>query len=585
MEQPLERMQARIEELTEEVSALRKRIDGLEARLASPDRAASPGVPDAVTAAAGTEAPAFPVAVTKLPALIIALIGRTLVVLGGAYLLRAITEADLVPPLVGPPAGLLYAAWWMVQADRVAATGARLSAVFHGFAGAMIAFPLVWETTVRFELLSGSVAAGALLLFFALGLAVATRRNLWEIAWSITLLTVATILSLLIGTHDFLPPTIALLLAATLVEVFAMRDLWLGLRWPIAIGLDLAVLMLVSAALRPEGPGEGYAPLPVAAVIAVNLALPLLYLASIATRTLLRERSVTPFGMVQTGAALLIGFGSAVRVITFHEASPIAVGVFALVLGAGCYGTALTVIDRRTGSARNFYSYTSLACLLVLAGSYLVLPGIALALGWCTLAFAAAVLGRRFDRMTLKFHAAVYVTAAAFVSGLMGSTSDALMTDPAEPWQPFTSIGHAALLVAAACYGMLFKSDTPQALSWATRLPQVLLGALIVWAVAGIGSDWLYRGLSAASASAATAPFVAASRTVVIAMLAIVLAWVGRRWSLQEATWLAYPLLIGGGVKLIWEDIPYQQPLPLFIAFACYGGALLIAPRLIRKES
>jgi len=113
----------------------------------------------------------------------------------------------------------------------------------------------------------------------------------------------------------------------------------------------------------------------------------------------------------------------------------------------------------------------------------------------------------------------------------------------------------------------------------------VLLGALIVWAVAGIGSDWLYRGLSAASASAATAPFVAASRTVVIAMLAIVLAWVGRRWSLQEATWLAYPLLIGGGVKLIWEDIPYQQPLPLFIAFACYGGALLIAPRLIRKES
>jgi hypothetical protein len=255
-----------------------------------------------------------------------------------------------------------------------------------------------------------------------------------------------------------------------------------------------------------------------------------------------------------------------------------------VLLGVGCYGTALTVIDRRIGSPRNFYSYTSLAALLVLAGTYLVLPGVALALGWIALAIAAAMLGQRFDRMTLKFHAAAYVAAAALVTGLMGAASDALLADPAASWQPLTPLGLAALIVAVACYGILFTASSQQAASWAARLPQALLGAVIVWAVAGIASDWLYRGLAAASAALAAPAFAEASRTVVIAMLAVVLAWSGRRWSLQETTWLAYPLLVGGGIKLIWKDLQYDQALPLFLAFACYGGALFVTPRLMRKE-
>jgi len=49
-------------------------------------------------------------------------------------------------------------------------------------------------------------------------------------------------------------------------------------------------------------------------------------------------------------------------------------------------------------------------------------------------------------------------------------------------------------------------------------------------------------------------------------------------------TWLAYPVLVGGFLKLLFEDLRYGEPLALFLALAMYGGALIITPRWLRKE-
>ena len=59
----------------------------------------------------------------------------------------------------------------------------------------------------------------------------------------------------------------------------------------------------------------------------------------------------------------------------------------------------------------------------------------------------------------------------------------------------------------------------------------------------------------------------------------------GRRgqW-LREASWLVYPVLVLGGLKLLVEDFPAGRPLTLLIALALYGGALVLAPRLARKR-
>jgi hypothetical protein len=578
MERRLEELQRQIEGLTRGLRDLRGRLETLEARVGEATGAA----PEELRPLAAGDAPEAETTVPTMSARTIPLIGRTLVVLGGAFLLRAISDRAVVPAVGGAAAGFLYAAWWLVRADRSAAAGERQSAVFHGFATAMIAYPLIWETTARFELLDATAAAAALLFFLFLGLAVARRRELWEIAWTVTLFTVATAIGLLVGTHAFIPLTIALLLAAVSVEVLTFRDRWLGLRWPVALGADLAVLMLTSATLSSLARAEGGAALAPVGVIALCVALPTLYLGSIAARTLLRGRPITPFGVAQAGVALLVGFSGALRVIAKSGADPTFVGIGALLLGAACYAVALTFIDRRSGRGRNFYSYTTLAGLLVLTGSSLLLAGAALALTWSLLATVATGLGGRFDRITLKFHGTVYLAAAAAAAGLVACAFDGLFSDPTGTWEPVSPAGIIAALVAAACYGTLVATRGETVSPRFELLPQTIVGAVAVWSFAGLAAGGLSASVAAAAGS--DPAFVATSRTAVIAIFAVGLAWAGRRWSLQELTWFVYPVLIAGGAKLLWEDFHYDQPVTLFLALALYGGALIVTPRLMKRS-
>ena len=66
-------------------------------------------------------------------------------------------------------------------------------------------------------------------------------------------------------------------------------------------------------------------------------------------------------------------------------------------------------------------------------------------------------------------------------------------------------------------------------------------------------------------------------------MSAILLAWLGRRSRFEEATWLVYPLLVAGGLKLLLEDLRAGRAATLVVSLAFYGGALILAPRLARR--
>ena len=70
-----------------------------------------------------------------------------------------------------------------------------------------------------------------------------------------------------------------------------------------------------------------------------------------------------------------------------------------------------------------------------------------------------------------------------------------------------------------------------------------------------------------------------------MALAAVALARLGRHDRFVELRWLLYPLLIGGGLKLLVEDLPHSRPATLFIALALYGGALILAPRLARSPA
>jgi hypothetical protein len=572
-------LEERIQRISAEIKEMRYRVGLLEARLEATPQRLLDSMPERSATAAEERADAGSAAFS---AGTVSLVGRTLIVLGGAYLLRALTDSGLVPAPAGALAGLAYAVWWLWRGNRAARTSERVSAAFHAVAALLIAYPLIWETTTRLDVFSASSGAALLVGFYAVGFAVTWRCNLAEIAWMNTLLAVTTALALFVATRDLVPCTLALLCFASATELRAYRRRWPGLRWPVALGLDAAALVMVSIVARPGGLPEGYAPVSLNMAFFIVAVLPVLYLSVIAIRTLVRGRGVTGFEIVQASLALAIGVGGALKLTETRDLNPSFIGLLVLLVGAAGYTAAFAFIDRSVGRGRNFYFYTSLAGVLTLLGTRLVLPDVVLTVTWISLALAALWLGGSYDRITLRFHGAAYLTASAVVSGLLPSVHDSLVAHPGGTWRPATWV---SILVAAAVtvgYGLLAATRRKEP-PWTALLPQAIVAGLLAWVCAGIGAMWLAGDLANAPGPDADYASLATSRTAVLCILAVLMAWAARKYSLRELRWLVYPLMVGEGMRLLLEDLRYGRPPTLFITLAFYGGALVATSSLMRK--
>ncbi|MCP3980044.1 MAG: hypothetical protein GY716_12130 [bacterium] len=84
----------------------------------------------------------------------------------------AVTEAELLGAQAGALLGGVYALLWYAVADRAAGQGRRPSATWHGLAATVIAYPLVWESSVKFGFLgpTASVACLGVITAAAIGL-------------------------------------------------------------------------------------------------------------------------------------------------------------------------------------------------------------------------------------------------------------------------------------------------------------------------------------------------------------------------------------------------------------------------------
>ena len=76
------------------------------------------------------------------------IVGRALLGLAGAYLLRALTESGTLSPKVGIVAGIVYALLWLGWAARSPATE-RLTTAIHSLTAVLVLCPLLWEATLR----------------------------------------------------------------------------------------------------------------------------------------------------------------------------------------------------------------------------------------------------------------------------------------------------------------------------------------------------------------------------------------------------------------------------------------------------
>lgn len=556
-------METRIADLEARVAALERRIGALERPARSPEEAPGAlGVPSFGGEFLANSA-------TR--------VGKVLLIFGGAYLLRSITDSGLVPTGFGILLGALYALLWMVVALRAAADEVhRTAAVFYGGASILLALPLAIEATTRFAILTGPQAVVAATAFCLLALAVAAARELRSLAWLATAGGIATVLALVNASRAAVPVALSLLVLGLASLAVVYRRRWLGLQWLGAAGANSGAMILLLLAGSPQWS------LGARTVLGVAAALLVTYLAAFALRSHRLGQRIGWFEAVQTVSAGAIvawaarfAAGAGVPVL-----APL--GGAALALGAGACALALARVTR-TQRGRNFYFYATLALALIIAGSAVLLrPGVAAA-AWSLLALGLAWTSGRTGRVTLSLFATVLLLAAAAASGILVAGWRALAGDPGAGW-PTPNAWH--VVVAASTVACLFVPVAQRSQRWGAlaKLPQLLVLALSVCGVGGLIVVYaapLVAGIGGLAPNPAT---LAALRTGVLSAASVTLAISSRfaRW--PEARWLVYPVLALVGLKLFAEDFPHGEPLTLFVALGLVGGALIVVARLLRRE-
>jgi len=556
-------MADQLAELESRLAAVEQRLNALEGASpteASPDRAApEPTLGDGFVSNASTH------------------IGQVLLIFGGAYLLRAITEYQFVPTGLGILMGASYALFWLWQAWRKGGVESqRARAAFYGCTSVLLLLPLLVEAVNRFALLSGPQGIAALTVFFVLALGVAAFRDLRSVGWLVIAGSIGTAVALLIATHEAQPVAAALLLlgVASLWAVY-WRE-WMGPRWLGALGANMGVIVLLVFSRSEQWSMSPRVPIIFASVLLFS------YLVSFVVQTHQRGRDISLFEVAQALAAIGIAFAAAILAASSGQVSLVPIGMMAVVIGIGIYALAFTP-ESRAVRRQNFYYYSTLGLVLIVAGSALLtLPTLA-AVCWSILAITMAWGSGRTGWVSLSLQSTVLLLAAGVGSGVLATGAHALAGSAGATW-PALQLSHVG--IAAATVVCLFLPVAQQSERWGklAGLPQLIVLALSVWEVGGLMVTFLGPMLADAAGAEPNAAVLAALRTAVLSAASVTLALSSRHWRWPEARWLVYPVLILVGIKLFVEDFPNGQPATLFVSLAFLGGALLLVAKLLKRD-
>jgi hypothetical protein len=557
------------EQLTERVRALENRVAALEGRPVQPAVASLPATfPPLERSKAPATWRGFPPA--EMPAGMVPVIGKAVLGIAGAYLLRAIAESGVVPRVPIVVLAVVYAGLWLAWAVRKYVSH-RLAGVTYAVTSALIVCPLMWESTVRFHVLEPSIAAVVLVGFVLASVALCWRREVEIIPFVVTLATAVTCLALIAGAGDFVPFSGALLAMALLAELAACSDRQRLMRTVPAIAADLALSLLLLVVVSPQGIGEGMHAASSASVMILCLGLLATYGGSIGFRGFFRLCRLTVFETVQACLAFSIGAG-AVLLLGRGTGSAL-LGGFFLILSAVCYWGALS---RFAGESytRNRRISASWAAALLIAGAFLVFPGNIAIVFLCLSAVCASYLYSRSGKFSLGFHATLFLGAALAVSPLASYVVRALaLTVPGSPsW-----VVWCIVIAAAACYGVgatRVEEKRRRRVLWV--VPALVLG----FTVAAVATTLI---VSLGGRIASTASALSVIRTAVNCILAVVLGFLCLRQQRIELGWVAYMAVGFGTLKLLFEDLRFGDAWSLVVSFLFYGSVLILLPRLTRK--
>ncbi len=522
-----------VSDLEKQVADLARSLRSVEMRVAALEKAEEhpflEGNKAGRTAAADAETAArdatLPGALSeKSPGLsspsIVALLGRCLFVLAGAFLIRALTDSGAFPRGAGVTLGLAYALTWLVLADRAGRKGSDAAAAAWGITALAIACPLVWEASTRFGVFGPRAAAAVLFTVGAAALGASVHRNLPALAWGAVLSVVPTASLLLVTTHALV--TFGALLVALVAGARAasIRRSWAGLPWVPAAVADLVVLEAVWIAGRSGGLPEAYAGLSRNAVLALALSLFAVSLVGTVRRIRRRAGDSDVFEALQLGAALLLA-------------------VFA--------------VSRLTP-----------------------LADVPASLVWGVAGFAAAVAPARIAGSMAPAYGAVLLLVASAASGLAGFAGRAFLGSPYAGASPHRD--SLVVLALSAASAALLAARVRSGTGGPAR--GAMFGLACV-SIAGAGA-LAVLGLAAVVAPDGDAGRVAAVRGAVLAAASVLLASLRRLPTLAPLARLTYPVLAIAGLKLLIDDLPHGRPSTLVATFVVYGAALIIVPRVLR---
>jgi hypothetical protein len=555
---PQREREQELDQLREELHQLARRVDALERHALEP-LASTLLIP--VPAGAG-QLPGDIQGTVPNMAGTAGVIGRAILGLAGAYLLRAAAETGTAPRAVAA-LGVLYAFAWLLWAFRALARS-QIAGTTFALTSALILMPLLWESSVRFGTLAPAATATILFVFFLMGLFGPEFRATGPVCTNVSLVCTSaallTSLILMVATGDLLPFDAALLGAAAVVELRAAAGKSRGLRVIAAIGADAAIGALLLIENPRGGWPEQYRPIRTELCIGLVTALAVLYSGSVAWNAAVKRVPMLTGEIVQVVVTWLLAIFGTLRA-THSSGAPALGGICALACGA-CYLTAFWQLAE--GPRRNHVVLGGWGLGLALASCALLLSPLEAMLIWSAGAVVALGVGSRLHRTELIVHGDLYLLAAMLVSALPLRFAAAFTGERLEP----ASLPVWVAAISAACCYAACLAATRDISPRASVLPALILaasaGSLLVLTVA----PWLGENS------------LAAFRTVVICVVALGLAFAGSRASRRELIWISYAAIAFGAIKLALQDLRRSTPAALAVSLVFYGLVLILAPKL-----
>jgi len=499
-----------------------------------------------------------------------ATVGKAMLGIAGAYLLRAIAESTSLPKMGLAAIAIAYAMLWLVWAARTPA-GAWFVSTTYACTSALILAPMLWELTLSFKVLPATVSAGVLCVFVYAGTALAWRRNQPSVNWVATVSALVVALALSLATHEMAAFLAALLAMAILQEFAALRNHGPSLRVLVVAAVDLEIAAFLYIYAGPPSDRAEYPPLGIAALLAPAVALFLICGVSVVIRTLLLRQRITAFDTMQTMIAFLL---AACGLLVFMPGSgAMILGILCLVLSAAGYAAVFAFFAREP-ERRNERVFSTWSGALLVAGSLLCLAPVNAALWLGAAAIAAVGLGVRWHRLTLEFHGLAFLVAAAIASGLLDYDFRALAgTLPGAPaW---------IIWAITVCAGICYAVEKPfVGEAWEQQALHLVTALVAIGGVAAL----LVQGLMWVTALSVNpgAHHVAFLRTLTICLTVLALAFSGSHWRRLELTRIGYIALALVAVKLVFEDLRLGHLEFIAASIFLFAITLMAVPRIVR---